>query len=237
MPGKVKDAGSGHGKKAAQQPDAPAEAAQAAVRDRAVPAAGRAGEDAGVDAHRGRQDRGHLRGPRRGRQGRHDQAGGAVPQPPRGPDRRAARADRAGAHAVVLPALHRSPARSGRAGPVRPELVQPGGRGARHGVLHQGGVQPVPAPVPDLRAAARRGRHPAAQVLVLGQRRRAAAPVPSAGWTTRCAGGSSRPWTWSPSPGGRTTPGPRTRCSCTPTSPRRRGTWWRATTSGAPAST
>ena len=57
------------------------------------------------------------------------------------------------------------------------------------------------------------------------------------GWTTRCAAGSSRPWTWSRSPGGRTTPGPRTRCSCTPTSPRRRGTWWRATTSGAPAST
>ena len=49
--------------------------------------------------------------------------------------------------------------------------------------------------------------------------------------------GSSRPWTWSRSPGGRTTPGPRTRCSCTPTFPRRRGTWWRATTSGAPAST
>ena len=93
------------------------------------------------------------------------------------PDRRAARPDRAAAHPVVLPALRRAPARRGRAGPVRPQLVQPGRRGARHGVLHQGGVQPVPAPVPDLRAAARRGRHPAAQVLVLGQRRGAAAPV------------------------------------------------------------
>ena len=41
---------------------------------------------------------------------------------------------------------------------------------ARHGVLHQGGVQQVPAPVPDLRAAPGRGRHPAPQVLVLGQR-------------------------------------------------------------------
>ena len=39
------------------------------------------------------------------------------------------------------------------------------------------------------------------------------------------------------SPAGRTTPGPRTRCSCTPTSPRRPGTWWRARTSGGPGST
>ncbi len=61
---------------------------------------------------------------------------------------------------------------------VRPQLVQPGRRRAGDGVLHRGGVPPVPAPVPDLRAAARRGRHPAAQVLVLGQRRRAGAAVP-----------------------------------------------------------
>ena len=49
-----------------------------------------------------------------------------VPEPPRRADRRAARADRAGADAVVLPALRRSPARRGRAGAVRPQLVQPG---------------------------------------------------------------------------------------------------------------
>jgi polyphosphate kinase len=42
---------------------------------------------------------------------------------------------------------------------------------------------------------------------------------------------------WKLSPTGRTTRGPRTRCSCTPTSPRRRGTCWRATTSAAPGST
>ena len=45
------------------------------------------------------------------------------------------------------------------------------------------------------------------------------------------------PWTWSRSPGGRTTHGPRTRCCCTPTSPRRPGMWWKATTSGGPGST
>ena len=38
----------------------------------------------------------------------------------------------------------------------------------------------VPAPVPDLRAAARRGRPPVDQVLVLGERRRTGAPVPEA---------------------------------------------------------
>ncbi|GGQ27886.1 polyphosphate kinase 2 [Actinomadura coerulea] len=54
---------------------------------------------------------------------------------------------------------------------------------------------------------------------------------------TRRAGGSCRRWTWSPSPAGRTTPAPRTRCSCTPTSPRRPGTSWTATTSGARGST
>jgi len=45
-------------------------------------------------------------------------------------------------------------------------------------LFDEGGVQPVPAPVPDLRAASRRRRHPAAQVLVLGERRRAGAQVP-----------------------------------------------------------
>src|ERR1035438_2147912 len=77
-----------------------------------------------------------------------------------------------------VPRIVAPPAPGGRAGPVRSQLVQPGRRRTRHGVLHQGGVQPVPAPVPDLRAAAGRGRHPAAQVLVLGQRRGAAAPFP-----------------------------------------------------------
>ena len=80
---------------------------------------------------------------------------------------------------------------------------------------------PLPAPVPDLRAAAGRGRHPAAQVLVLGQRQRAGEPLPQPRSRTRCAAGSSHRWTWSRSPAGRTTRAPRTRCSSTPTSPKR----------------
>src|SRR5579859_425058 len=131
-----------------------------------------------MGAHRGRPARCGLRGQGRGGQGEHDQAGHRVPQPTCRADRGPAGADRARADPVVLPAVRGSPARRGRDRAVRPELVQPCGGGARHGVLHEGGVQPVPAPVPDLRAAARGGRHPAAQVLVLGQRRRAGAPVP-----------------------------------------------------------
>ena len=102
-----------------------------------------------------------------------------VPQPPLRADRGAAQADRTGEHRVVLPAVRRAPAGGRRDYAVRPVLVQPGGRGARDGVLHEGAVRPVPAPVPHLRTAAGGRRHPAAQVLVLGQRRRAAAPVRS----------------------------------------------------------
>ena len=50
-----------------------------------------------------------------------------------------------------------------------------------------------------------------AQVLVLGVRRRAAAPVQVAAATIRSGSGSSARWTWSRCTGGRTTRGPRTR--------------------------
>ena len=84
------------------------------------------------------------------------------------------------------------------------------------------GVLPVPAPVPDLRAAARRGRHHPDQVLVLGERRGAGAPLPARGSTTRCDAGSSPRPTCTRARSGSTTHARRTRCSCTPTSPRRR---------------
>ncbi len=70
------------------------------------------------------------------------------------------------------------PAFGGRDRPVRSELVQP--RRCREGprVLHARGASPVPPAGPDLRAVAPRGRHRPAQVLVLGVRRGAGAPVP-----------------------------------------------------------
>ena len=146
-------------------------------------------------------------------------------------------ADRARAHPVVLPALRRAPAGGRRDRAVRPQLVQPRRRRAGDGLLHAGGAPAVPAPVPDLRADARRGRHPAAQVLVLGQRRRAGAPVPVAARRPDAAVEALADGPGVDRRAGRTTPGPRTRCSCTPTSPRRPGTSSRATTSAARGST
>ena len=97
-----------------------------------------------------------------------DQAVHRGAQSPAGEDRRAARADRAGAHPVVLPALHRASAGGRRDRLHGPVLVQPGRRRTGDGVLHAGRVPALPAPDPDLRATARRGRNHAAQVLVLG---------------------------------------------------------------------
>ena len=54
------------------------------------------------------------------------------------------------------------------------------------------GVPPLPAPVPGLRGHAGRGRHPALQVLVLGQPRRAGTPLP------RAPGGPDQRWKLSP---------------------------------------
>ena len=163
-----------------------------------------------VRAFRGAH-RGDLRGPRRRGQGRHHQTDHRIPQPARRTHRRAARADRSGTRAVVLPALHRPPARQGRDRAVRPVLVQPGRRREGHGILYAARACAVPAADADLRADADRRRDPAAQVLVLGLRRRAAAPVQSAAATTRSGNGSSARWTWSRCTGGRTIRGPRTR--------------------------
>ena len=78
---------------------------------------------------------------------------------------------------VVLPAIHRGAPRGGRDRPVRSQLVQPRRRGARPRLLHAAGVPALPPPVPDLRAAADRGRHHPDQVLVLGERRGTGATV------------------------------------------------------------
>ena len=188
MPGKVKD----QGKKAAEQANGTQRLPKQLYEAELFRLQGELVQMEQWVSRPSAPDRGGLRGPRRGRQGQHDQAGHRVPEPARRADRRAARSDRARADAVVLPALRRAAARRGRDRAVRPQLVQPRRRRARDGLLHPGGVLPVPAPVPDLRAAAGRGRDPAAQVLVLGQRRGAGAPVPVAGATTRCAAGSCR---------------------------------------------
>src|ERR1035437_2014680 len=61
-------------------------------------------------------------------------------------------------------------ARRRRDGPVRPQLVQPRRRRARHGFLQRKRVSRIPAQLPRVRAhAGALGHHPA-QVLVFGKR-------------------------------------------------------------------
>ena len=79
----------------------------AALFQGAVPPAGRTGEAAGLGAAPQAQGRRDVRGPRCRRQGRRDQAHHPAAQPARLPGRGAAGAERARAHAMVLPALRR----------------------------------------------------------------------------------------------------------------------------------
>ena len=107
------------------------------LRGGAAPAAGRAGQDAGVGAHRGRS--GSWSSSRAGTPpARAARSSGsreylnprvariaALPAP-----------DRARADPVVLPALRRAPAGGRRDRAVRPQLVQPRRRRAGDGLLH-----------------------------------------------------------------------------------------------------
>ena len=78
-----------------------------------------------------------------------------------------------------------------------------------------------------------RSRDQAHQVLVLASATRSRSGASRPASTTRCAAGSSARWTSSRARSGSTTRAPRTRCSATPTSSRRPGTWCRPTTSAA----
>jgi polyphosphate kinase len=173
-----------------------------------------------------------VRGPRRRRQGRHDQALHRTPQPPLRPRRGAEQALRQGARPVVLPALHRTPADRGRDGLLRPLLVQPRRRRAGDGLLHAQRLPRVHAPGARVRADARPLGHPALQVLVLGHPRGAARRFTRAR-PTRSSAGSSRPSTRRASTSGTTTPRPRRRCSSTPTPPTRPGSSSSPTTRSA----
>src|SRR4029450_3666765 len=185
---------------------------------------------------------GDLRGPRRRRQGRNDQADHREPEPADLPGGGPGRPDRARAHPVVLPALRHPPAGRRRDRPVRPQLVQPGRRGAGDGLLHRGRVPGVPPLLPGVRAHAPALGDRPDQVLVLGLRRRAGAPVPAPhrGPDPPLEPHPPRrspPWASSPASFGSSTPGPRTTCSPTPPPSSPPGGWWRPTTSDGPAST
>ena len=100
-----------------------------------------------------------VRGARRRRQGRHDQAVPGAPQPARRHRGRLVGAERARAGSVVLPALRPPPADPWRDRPVRPVLVQPGRRRAGDGLLHRRRVRRVPAggPASSRRCSTRSG--------------------------------------------------------------------------------
>ena len=93
---------------------------------------------------------------------------------------RAARAERARAHAVVFPALRAAPAGGRRDRAVRPQLVQPRRRRARDGLLHRRRVRGVLPHRAGVREDAGALGHRADQVLVLDHRRRAAPALPDA---------------------------------------------------------
>ena len=157
------------------------EAHSQAVRDGAAQAAARARDHAGVRQGERREGRGDLRGARRGRQGRGDQADRRADESPHLSCGRAARADRAREDAVVLPAVRGAPARRRGDRLVRSLLVQPRRRRAGDGVLHRARVRRVHALLPGVRTYAGALGDPADQVLVLGLRPGAGASLPGAG--------------------------------------------------------
>ena len=101
-------------------------------------------------------------------------------QPARLPRRGAARALGPAEDADLHAALHRAAARRRRGADLRPQLVQPPRRRARHGLLHRRGRQALPAGDPAPRGAADRVGHHAAQVLPDRRRGGAGAPLPPA---------------------------------------------------------
>jgi polyphosphate kinase 2 (PPK2 family) len=122
---------------------------------------------------------------------------------------------------AVFPALYRAHARRGRDGSFDRSWYNCAGVERVMGFCTKE-VHTLPSSMPHLRALAGRGRHPAAEVLVFvsdaEQENRASRPRPDAAVEALTDG-------FGVDQQGRTTRGPRTRCSCTPTSLRRRGMW------------
>ena len=94
---------------------------------------------------------------------------------------------------------------------LRPLLVQPGGRREGHGLLHA--RRSTAASCTSARSSSGCSSRTASCCASTGSRSatRSSRSASGRGWPTRCVSGSCPRWTSSPSPGGRTTPGPRTR--------------------------
>ena len=107
----------------------------AEVREGAAAAAGQAVRPAGVGQSQGPARHRRLRGARRGRQGRHDQGDHRAREPTRLPRRGAAGAVRPREEPDVPAALHAALSGGRRDRHLRSQLVQPGRRRARDGLL------------------------------------------------------------------------------------------------------
>ena len=193
------------------------------VRDREASAADRTAQAAELGEGDRSEGRAGIRGPGRRGQGRDDQAVHRAPQPPRCPCRRPGQALGARAEPVVLPAVRAAPARRRGDRDVRPVLVQPGRRRARHGVLLRRRVPAVHAAGAGVRTDAGRQRRTPGRSSGSRSPAGSSGPDSSSARSTRSGSGSSprptsRRWT-----SGTTTPRPRRRCSCTPTPSTPRG--------------
>ena len=118
-----------------------------------------------------------VRGPRRGRQGRHHPPGHPLHEREALPGGRPGPAHRGAAHAVVLPALRRAVPHRRRDRPVRPQLVQPGHGRAGVRLLHRRRVPQLHEGRGRLREGPRPPGHDAGEALLLGVEGGAAAPV------------------------------------------------------------
>ena len=113
------------------------------VREGAAQAPDRTLPPAGVGEAQGTAGDRRLRGPRRGRQGRHHQGDHRTRQPARVPARRAAGPVGPREDADVHAALHAALPGCRRSRDLRPQLVQPRRRGARDGLLLGGAVSAI----------------------------------------------------------------------------------------------
>ena len=140
------------------------------LRKGARQAAGRALPPAGLGQGDRRAHHHRARGPRRRRQGRADQGDDRTREPARlsrvSPCRRRRTAQKT---ADVHAALHRALSGGRRDRDLRPQLVQPRRRRARHGLLHARAASALPRALPGRREVHHRRRHPADQDLAGGR--------------------------------------------------------------------
>ena len=160
--------------------------APAGLRAAQGPAAGRTAQDAGLGQGDRPEDRRPVRGSRRRRQGRHDQALHGTSQSAR---RHASSPCRsrpsASARSGIFQRYIEHLPGGGRDRLLRPFLVQPRRRRAGDGLLHPQRISRVHARVPGDRAHDGALGHLAVQVLVLGHPGRAAAALSRRARTSR----------------------------------------------------